>query len=54
MFTVLQGLLKYRLGKQWRLKLLDETLMEEADITWLLFFPYRWGTTRYPVLPRVL
>ena len=54
MFTVLQGLLKYRLGKQWRLKLLDETLMEEADITWLLFFPYRWGTARYPVLPSVL
>ena len=54
MVTVLQGLLKYRLGKQWRLNLLDETLMEEADITWLLFFPYRWGTTRYPVLPSVL
>ena len=50
-FTVLQGLLKYRLGKQWRLKLSGETLMEEADITWLLFFPNRWGTTRYPVVP---
>ena len=34
--------------------LLGETLMKEADITWLLFFPYCWGTTRYPVLPRVL
>ena len=33
MVTVLHGLLKYRLGKQWRLNLLDETLMEEADIT---------------------